>query len=301
VNALPEYLEYGPRATFPPAFLATGGRFVGLVLDGDVQRIEPFCDALNKTVEGRVNYTPLGSYVVMMVGEFARQSSLAKEFINRGYASETALVFWVPLLATDARETRLCLAAPYVFVDNELSLLCGREDYGYAKSLAKFYPANGLGPNVTVKAFGGDFVPGSMADWCTVLNITALGGAVVQTPWDTPQKVAAELVGTAAAGEAILKWVVKLVEELVEKKARQVFLKQFRDAECAGAACYRRVVESPVAFTEPSVRVLLRPWYVDVTPLSSHPITADLGVESQAAPLAFEIKMNMLVCPGKVV
>ena len=298
---LPDFLDYGPRATFPPPFLAAGGRFVGLVLEGEVARIEALCGVLNKAVEGGVTYAPLGSYVVMMVGEFPQQTSRAKEFINRGYASETGLVFWVPLRATEAKETRLCLAAPYVFVDNELSLLCGREDFGYAKSLAKFYPANGLGPNVTVEAFGGDFAPASKADWFEVLKITALGGPVVATLWDTPQKVAAELLTLAAAEDAIVELVSKLVEELVEENASHVFLKQFRDSELAGKACYRCVVESPVAFTNPSLRVLLQQWQVDVKSRSSHPITADLGVESQSTALAFEIKMNMLLHPGKCV
>jgi hypothetical protein len=188
-----------------------------------------------------------------------------------------------------------------VFVDNELSLLCGREDFGYAKSLAKFDPTNGLGPVVTVWAFGGDDAPTSKADWFEVLKVTALGGPLAATPWDTPQKIAAELVGTAAVGEAILEQVLKRVEELVEENARHVFLKQFRDAELAGKACYRRVVESPVAFTDPSVRVLLEPWQVDVKSHSSHPITTDLGVDSQETLLAFEIKMDMLLNPGKVI
>ena len=302
MNPLPDYIEYGPRATFPPSFLAAGGRFVALVLEGGLAQIKALCDLyLNGPVEGRVKYAPLGPYVVMMVGEFARQSSQATGFVDRGYASETAAVFWVPLRATDASGTRLCLAAPYVFVDNELSLLCGREDFGYAKSLATFSPANGLGPNVTVKAFGGDFAPESKADWFEVLNITAFGGSVVGTPWGTPQKVAADLVAIAAVGDDILNLVLELVEKLVEEKARHVFLKQFRDAKSAGKACYRCVVESPLAFRNPHVRALLQPWQVDVTSLSSHPITAELGVGSQSTLLAFEIKMDLLVKTGECV
>lgn len=303
MSPAPEYVEYGPRETFPPAFLASGGHFLGLVLKGGSPQIKALCDrVLNVPAEEKVKYAPFGPYVVMMLGSFAQQTSLAKGFVNRGYASETALVFWVPLLATDASgDTRLCLAAPYVFVDNQLSLLCGREDFGYAKAIANFYPASGSGPNVAVEAFGGDYVPGSKAGWREVLNIVAIGGAVAETAWDTPQKVATELVGTAGAGEGILEVVVKLVGELAEKKARHVFLKQFRDAETAGKACYRCVVEAPLAFDEPSVRVLLEAWEVSVTPLESHPIAADLGVETQITPLAFELKMNMLLNAGKVV
>jgi hypothetical protein len=211
-------------------------------------------------------------------------------------------VFWLPLRATDAGgNTRMCLSAPFVFVDNELSLLSGREDFGYAKSLAEFCPRNGSGPNVTVRAFGGNFGLNSKADWREVLHIAEVG-AVLGTAWGTPQNIAAELVRSAGAAKANLTlFLQKLVEELVEEKARHVFLKQFRDAEIAGKACLRCVVESPVAFTEPSVRLLLGAWEVAVTPLDSQPITTDLGVQTQITPLAFELKMNMLLNPGDVV
>jgi hypothetical protein len=38
-----------------------------------------------------------------------------------------------------------------------------------------------------------------------------------------------------------------------------------------------------------------------VTPLQSHPITADLGVGTQSTRIVFELKMNMLLNPGEVV
>lgn len=301
MSPAPDYVEYGPRATFPPAFLARGGQFLGLLLKGELAQIKALCDrVLNVPAEGKIKYAPLGPYVVMMVGSFAQQTSQAKDFIHRGYASETAAVFWLPLLATYPNgDTGLSLAAPYVFVDNQMSLLCGREDFGYAKSLARFYPETGLGPNVTVETFGGNFSPTSKADWHEVLKIAG-GGAAAET-WDTPQKVATALLGKAGAAEATLKQVLKLVQELVEEKARHVFLKQFRDAELAGKACYRYVVEAPLAFTEPSVRVVLGGWLVTVTELQSHPIAEDLGVETQITPLAFELKMNLLLSPGKEV
>jgi hypothetical protein len=309
VSPAPDYVEYGPRVTFPPAFLAKGGEFRGFLLKGESARIKSLCDrVLNVPAEEKIKYEPLGPYVVMMVGSFAEQTSRAKDFLNRGYAAETALVFWVPLLATDPDGgTRLCLAAPYVFVDNEMSLLCGREDFGYAKTLANFHPKTGSGEKVKVEAFGGDFEPGSKAEWYEVLNIAETAAPLPVPPlpvpvvWDTPKNVATALLLAAGATKATAAQVLKLVQELIEEKARHVFLKQFRDAELAGKACYRYVVEAPLAFTELSVRVLFGEWHVDVTSLKSHPVTDDLGVAEQSTNLAFELKMNMLLSAGKEV
>jgi hypothetical protein len=304
MSALPDYVEYGPRATFPPAFLGTGGKFLLLVLEGELTQIECLCErVLNKPAQGKVTYTPfLGPFVVLMAGSFERLSSQAAQFVGRGYASETGLVLWLPLLATDdSGEMRVCLAAPYVFVDNQMSLLCGREDFGYAKAIAKFHPKTGSGPTVKVEAFGGNFGPGNKAGWCELLSLVSAGGPAAFSAWTTPLDLATDLVGAIEEVDPQIQRAVEAVEEIFAGAARQVFLKQFRDAQIAGKACYRYVVEAPVEFAEPAARLLLQTWDVVVTPLDSHPITADLGVATQTALLALELEMNLILNPGAVV
>jgi hypothetical protein len=87
----------------------------------------------------------------------------------------------------------------------------------------------------------------------------------------------------------------------LDKTAQQVFLKQFRDAESAGDACYRAIIESPVLVTEPSLQALGQEWQVTILGPRSHPIVEELGIESQPTSWTFELGMNLEIDVGKVV
>jgi hypothetical protein len=95
--------------------------------------------------------------------------------------------------------------------------------------------------------------------------------------------------------------VVDFVRAVLEKTAQQVFLKQFRDAESAGEACYRVIVEAPVQVTEPSLQGLGEEWQITIQRPRSHPITEELGIESQPTMLTFELGMDLEIDAGKVV
>jgi hypothetical protein len=313
------YVEYGPRMTFPAPFESAEGSFVGVVLKGDEDKIKALVKKmLNEPAQGAIEYEPLGPCVLMMAGQFKRQYSLVPTFVNAGYASETGLVFWVPVRATQGDEQHLRLVAPYVFVDNPMSLLCGREDFGYAKTMALFAPQGGLGQKVEVSPFGGNFGSGSQAGYHRVIELVAVGalpmtgglvsGADIANP-ETPEAVASELF-LRATGEMEpdtgvplpnLALLLELVKDLVGKQAREVFLKQFRDVQPANAACYQAIIEAPLQFTNVQPSVSPHEWTVNITPLASYPLGDELGIDSETTSLAFELKTNMILGEGVVV
>ena len=95
---------------------------------------------------------------------------------------ETQASFWIPVLAGRYFggifiAERLLMAVPYVFVDNPMSYLGGRETYGYAKVMGRFDPALGLADHVTLEAFGGDFGRMEGADWRKFLELSSGGAA----------------------------------------------------------------------------------------------------------------------------
>jgi hypothetical protein len=317
---LSPYIDYGSLASFPPPFLATGGSFLAIPLKGDLGKIERLVDeTLNKVADPAhhvnafptVHYKPISDLVMMMTGEYKRQSSLAQNFVNSGWARETASVFWVPLGATSSDgSVRLCLLAPFVLVDNEMSLICGREDFGYAKALAQFAPEGGLGSTVKINAFGG--MLGAQAQWRQLIEITAPAapaGAVdvVVGPSNgassSPEGIDAavaglvELANTTKADAvglgAAIDEVKAFFENLMNKLARQVFLKQFRDAEDSSGACFQQVVEAPLEFS--NVKVALSPylWELTITRLDSHPIATELGLTIPPLTPAWELNHDM--------
>jgi len=317
----PAYVEYGARVTVPPPFVTGEGRLHGLALEGDRERIEALCDRMfNEPAAGAVEYRPLSNHVLLLVGSFGHVASLAPGFDGLGSVEETQLSLWVPVAAghRDGEEfvaDRLCMAVPYIFVDNPMSMAGGREDLGYPKSLARFDPSSGFGERIAVQTFGGDFAPGNKAAWIPVLElahasadggVAAVAEEAAEAAWYAAEDLAHHLLhhgesSRSPHAQPNMALFEDLAGDLLRKRARQVFLKQFRDAEVVGGACYRAVVEAPIHVTSVKWRPSPHEWQVTVHPLASHPIADDLGLGTQTTRLAFELEMDMVVDPGVVV
>ncbi len=318
VNAnLPPYVEFGARTTAPAPFECKGGSFRCLVLEGEAQKIKALCDRmLNVPAAGKVQYEPLGHFVVMVLGPFAELRSLAPHFNAMGFVSETQLSLWMPLAAGRSVggifvPERFAMACPYVFVDNPMSLLNGREEFGYAKAMGAFEPAKGLADKVEVSAFGGDFATLDKAGWNELFVIEQTGppGASVPIGIGLPD-IAAELT-VLAITEALgsVFWpessapeiVGEFIEALLKGAVNQVALKQFRDAADSSAACYQAVVEVPVRWGNLSMKVSFGDWQMTLLPVESYPVAEELGVSTQTLPLCLELEADMILEPGVVV
>jgi uncharacterized protein with NAD-binding domain and iron-sulfur cluster len=312
---LPAYVEYGGRATAPGPFLSLKGKLRSFLLEGDERRI---ADLVRRTLDEpagpEVAYRAIGSKVLLMVGGFERVSSMASPFDRWGTVSEIMASFWIPVIAgRDLGDVflaeRLGLGAPYVFVDNPMSYLGGRETYGYAKTMGRFDPPSGVGERQRMETFGGDFGRDDGAAWRLFLEISANGveearpgpADSVEGPAALVRKLAPQLLERNAEGEVILPGVrlaTSLLDDMLDGRVRQVFLKQFRDAAQGTRACYQSVVEAPIDLKRVSIRRSRRDWEVTLRPLDSHPIDQELGVTSQRALLALEGELDMVVETG---
>jgi hypothetical protein len=313
-QALPPYVEYGGRATSPGPFLSLGGRLRGFLLKGDEQRIG---DIVRRTLSDpagpEIDYRALGSSVLLLVGGFERVSSMAPPFDRWGTVKEIMATFWVPVVAgRDWGEVfvadRLGLACPYILVDNPMSYLGGREDYGYAKTMGRFEPSDGIGERVRVETFGGNFGRDEGAGWHPILEVVAADPddrAADRQALDGPLQITRFLAGDVlqrnAEGEVVIGGVqlaAGLVDDLLDGRVRQVFLKQFRDAADGNRACYQSVIEAPVEVRRSSIRPSPHRWEVTIFPLDSHPIEQEMGITSQTPLLAFDGELDMVVDNG---
>ena len=315
-GAAGQYVEYGGRATAPPPFRSTGGRFQCLALEGDASRITALIDRmLNVPAAGRVHYRPLfGKHLLLQTGAFASVSSQAPEFDRWGYVEEAQISLWVPLAAGRLEGSafiaeRLCLAVPYILVNNPMSYAGGREDYGYPKTLGIFSPADGLGDPLSVEAFGGQFDPADQAGWHPLFRISRGAGPRARKGggWHDLKEAGRHITELGEerlrelSGIPAPSLIGDFLAALEGRQVRQVFLKQFRDVRADTAAIYQSVVEAPIHFLSTSLRPSLEQWSVQITPLDSHPIGPELGLSSQTTRLSFDVKMDMIAEPGIVV
>jgi hypothetical protein len=311
---LPPYVEYGGRATAPSPFACQGGTMRSLLLEGDAACISELVERMFNVPAGRgVVYRSLGAHVMMMMGNFKRITSLTQPFDRWGAVRETQASFWIPVLAGhDFGDIfiaeRLLMAVPYVFVDNPMSYLGGREDYGYAKVMGRFDPELGIGDHVTMQAFGGDFGRSEGADWRKFLELSSGGQrrAPAQRPRQTgTMPLVGLLIGDGTQvqqGQELvlgdLTLTTSLIDDLCAGRMSQVFLKQFRDATDGKRACYQAVVEAPVQIQRVEYSLTERDWSVTVHPLDSHPIHRELGITSQQADIALDMELDFIVENG---
>jgi hypothetical protein len=197
------------------------------------------------------------------------------------------------------------MTVPYIFVDNPMSYLGGRDNYGYPKSMGYFTPETGIGPSVKLTTYGGNFDRDSRADWHPFLEVMAgpEGEFDDSAPPDGPEALLRCLVPDLANAEGEItvpgfRFMETLFEDMLAGRIRQVMLKQFRDATDDGRACYQSVVETPIEIKHPSMSPSRQSWTVTISPLDSHPIAQELGVQSQKALLAFDTKFDMVVDNG---
>ena len=96
----PPYVEFGGRATAPPPFLCARGRLRSLLLRGDEDRIGALVQRMfNAPAGDAIEYRPVSSDVLLLVGEFGRVTSLTPPFDRWGAVRETQASFWFPVLA----------------------------------------------------------------------------------------------------------------------------------------------------------------------------------------------------------
>jgi hypothetical protein len=311
---LPAYVEFGGRATAPSPFSCEDGQLQGLLLHGDAARISALVDTMFNVPAGRgVEYRSLGANVMLLIGAFGRVTSLTHPFDRWGAVHETQASFWIPVLA--GRHVggmfvaeRLLLAVPYVFVDNPMSYLGGRETFGYAKTMARFDPPGGRGDRIRMQAFGGNFGRNEGADWRDYLDVIAGAPRPAAAPPQRssgPLPLIRHLIGDrpelVAGAEMVLgdiQLTAGLIADLLSGRVDQVFLKQFRDATDGTRACYQAVVEAPIQIRRVESGLSMRDWKIRVHPLDSHPIGVELGIEDQQAELAFDIEIDFLLENG---
>jgi hypothetical protein len=175
--------------------------------------------------------------------------------------------------------------------------------------MARFDPSSGVGEQQRMETFGGDFGRHDGAAWRRFLEISANGveeegpgpAYSVEGPAALVGQLAPQLLERNAEGEVVLPGVrlaTSLVDDMLDGRIRQVFLKQFRDAAQGTRACYQSVVEAPIDLKRVSIHRSKRDWDVTLRPLDSHPIDQEMGVTSQRALLALEGELDMVVETG---
>ena len=284
VNDLPRYVDFGLRSVYPGPFRCRDGDMRMFVLDGDRERIGDLVErTLTTAAPGDVAYRPIGGRVMLLYGLNVVTSATAP-YDGYGKVDEWLASFWVPVLRGrrhdgDFRAERLCMFVSHLLVDNPLSLVAGREIYGFPKALGCF---SWTGDDLRIDGFGGEHRPEATAKWLPVLEMRRAAGGEGEAGGEAAEgmdglvdTVMERLVEPGAEGV-----LPDLCRDLRRGRMTMVFLKQFRDAAQHDRACHQAVVEAVSVTHRVTTRPSLADWDVTIHPVDSHPLAGDLGVRS---------------------
>ena len=316
------YIEYPNEIHIPVPGNADQTLMYCFPLQGTYANLQAMCDQrLNfSPLNKRLRYFPLTTHMVMVLSYIAKGYTTDPNYRKYGYVAETGVQFFLPLAecTSDGKggwvAQRMVVYIPYILVDNPFSLVCGREQMGFAKSMAQFVfpPDPSAADQFNVAAYG-----------FTAFDKTNPQTASYQ-PWlairkttDKPQAAGASWGSNSEAWQSVkdtferipkdesfrigLPFVIHELEDLLRTDIPMVFLKQFRAIGDSQAVCYQGVIEANSYLTKFHKGWWLSGEYeVVFNDFASYPICSDLGLPQRSTVKSpFWIEANLRFDNGK--
>ncbi len=297
-SSLPAVVTFGAQAWVPPPYRCSGGRLWAFGLRGDSTALGALCDRVFSQVsDGAVAYAPIGSRIMVTVGAFAAIESETPPFDGQGSVAERQCGVWIPVRRTAGEGPELAVFTPFMWVDNPLSLVAGRETLGFPKSWGwPLLPDDGVECGLDV--YGGDFArsePRSRRPLLRTAAIASAGAAASATPtMETIDAVVATLTADASADRRAA------LDGFATASIPQVFLKQI-PATGASGAVVQQICTATIDIANIAAELLPHAYTVDVDELDSDPFASVLQDPSQTAWTALHITdLEIVLQPGRV-
>jgi hypothetical protein len=290
-----DYIYYGGATLPPPPYSCNQTRFMSLPCAGDQDKIQKFVERTLNAASSPGRYSAISSYVFLAIVATGASGSAVPPFSDYGTMSETDIGFWIPV--TDAQDPLSLLWYPaYLFVDNWLAVIGGRELWGFPKAWAdvKASPGDPRDGIISVSTLAMKALePSARAEMSEIFRL-APGPA----PRSTRSMIAgAGLIAALAdlLDRALFLELIQLMERLSENSrftggSPMIFLKQIRDAASMTGAAYQAVITANATMT-----ALLGPpslkgeHCLTLNDFASQPIAADLGLAIGDQTLPFAI------------
>ena len=313
----PAYVDYGGLATCPSPVACEDSTLYSFFLEADHDRLSALCERVfSQTSGGQFELLPLGRHVMLTFGVVEKIKPQLEPWSRMGFATERQVAFWVPVVAIDSSgdrpvATSLGWFVPYMWVDNPLSLAGGREIYGYNKNWGWIdLPGDGSADALKLDAYGGNYDGRERAGRHPLIEVAAGSNGSLRSgdvEWDGLDGLAGAVRGVLAAraSEFVdhpgLDLPAELFDDIVRRGGPpQIFLKQFRSVSQGRRASAQQITDGGVTVQQISASPLVSDFEVTLHHLDSHPLQAELGVESQTTSLGFEIHMDFVLDDGNV-
>ncbi len=297
----PNFITYGGDLTVQPPFQLDRPSMFCFWFQSDCQKLQNILDKRLNFANNGKRYVPFTSSVMLIFADTPHAYSGSDQ--DQGFITMNEAVFWILAVEQEQdgnkwKSKRLVWFIPYIFVDNPVELIAGREVAGYPKALAEvimpknFHYANSFVIN-----------PSSYAKFG--VNSQFMVNRLMSIDNQSPESSLMEEVNSASqaisnmksfaagfrnSGAGICPNVINgigdvfrlfdnFMSDLFSAQMPAVFLKQFRSASNDGKACYQAIVESSFVINGFHGAWLLKAqnYSLNINHLDSFPVANDLG------------------------
>jgi hypothetical protein len=310
---LPAYVEFGGLASAPGPLQCDDTTLYVFGLQADHDKLDALCTRVFRdTTGGAVDYRPLGDHVMVTFGVVGAIRPGWQPWHSMGAVREPQVGFWIPVARVEreddgdleARDFGMFCAA--MMLDNPISLLSGREDYGYPKTMGwSTMPGDSAAP-FTLDVFGMDFGTGRQPERRRLMELAPVGEELSEAELAlgdilTVGEWIKNTLFDEPGVEVGLKFAYEFGKALHDHKVNQVFLKQIRATTDGRRADIQQVVVAPAITKNVTVTQLQRDYDCLIHRLDSHPLHDELGiVEQQRVTLALRMHFDFLIEAGQV-
>jgi len=202
---------------------------------------QALCDKfINVPTKNAVRASPLFPefpFVLLTCADIAKGYSEDVDDAHFGWMTERDVGFFLPVTLEWNGQRRVANLLPYLYVDNFVAVLIGREVFGFPKVLADIEfggPSWKCNVTSTVSVTSNPTQPAGPGTILTVVQQTALPGIPLPSELDEALKVFIDALRLALG--------LPREDHAPFAKIPMVFLKEFRDATNRTTACHQSVV-----------------------------------------------------------
>ena len=295
--AKPDYVDRGGIQCYAQPYSAKKARAYGFLIEVDQDAVQRnVCDKLfNKPSGGKLHYVPVLPYVMLTFTHIQHLASTTEPYASLGCYTESELA--IAVLMWDEVTQSAAWTYPYIWVDNPLAMVMGREVFGIPKELGWFYPPlNSQADNeeftVSTMVARKRYPPNEAYQQriASVMRTDHAGSNPVANFLHTLKDMAGEALTAAEIVASILpKLPFSIDMKNMDIDLPIAFLKELRDVADGTKACYQSIIQAMLHVERiEGCSFLPGSYEAKLGQFDSHPICSDFGLPvDKAIPVLF--------------
>jgi hypothetical protein len=310
----PDYVEFGGLASAPGPLQCDDTTLYVFGLQADHAKLDALCRRVfAQPTGGAVDYRPLGDTVMVTFGVVGAIRPVLEPWHAMGAVREPQVGFWIPVARVEDHGDKLVgrdfgMFCAAMMLDNPISLLSGREDYGYPKTMgwSAMPPDGDLAAPFTLDVFGMDYGGDQQPERRRLMDLTPAGGEISEIDLAVGDILSVgawvkDMLFEEPHVDLGLHFAMEFGRALHAHRVNQVFLKQIRATEDGRRADLQQVVVAPAVTKNITVTQLRHDYDLTLHHLDSHPLHDELGiVEEQRVTLAMRMHFDFLIEAGEI-